>query len=52
MQVLYFNEKGTPLDTVEIFCIYKEAATDNQLSDRHIVCSSKIFKAIISKGKK
>ena len=29
---------------MEIFYIYKEAATDNQPSDRHTVCSSNIFK--------
>jgi len=50
MQV-YFNENGSHLYTKEIFYIYKEAATDNHLSDRHTVCSSEIFEVITSKGK-
>ena len=33
MQVLYFNEKVTHLDTVEIFYIYKKAAIDNSVTD-------------------
>jgi len=37
MQVLYFNEKATHLDMMEIFVIYKEAATDNPVTDKQFV---------------
>jgi len=51
MHVLYCNKKGTCLDTVERVHIYTEATTDNELNDRHTVCSNKISEIIINKGR-
>jgi len=35
MQVLYFQKKGTHLNTMKIFYIHKEASFDNQLNYKH-----------------
>ena len=34
MQILNYQKKGPNLNTIERFCIPKEAATDNQLHDK------------------
>ena len=34
MQILYYQKKGSHLNTIERFHIHKEAATDNQHNDK------------------
>jgi hypothetical protein len=48
---LYFNKEGTCLETLERVHIYTEATIDNQLNDRHTVCSNKISETINNKGR-
>jgi hypothetical protein len=50
MQILHFNEKGTHMDTIEKFYIYKETTQDNQLCYTHRVQPNKIFEAITKDG--
>jgi hypothetical protein len=35
--ILSFNKKGIHLDTTERFCIYNEAAFNNQVNDKHTI---------------
>jgi len=51
MDVLYCSKKGICLETFERVHIYTESTTDNQLNDRHTVCSNKISEIIIHKGR-
>jgi hypothetical protein len=37
MQILHLNKKGTNIDTIEQFCIYKEISKNNQLNDKQTV---------------
>jgi hypothetical protein len=42
MQILHFNKKGTQLDKVKRFCVYKETAKNNQHIQLRL---NKIFEA-------
>ena len=43
----YTYQKGTCLDTVEKFYIYKEAAKGNKLDDKYTITPSEIFGGIL-----
>jgi hypothetical protein len=46
--MLQFQKKGVHLNTIERFCIYKEASTNSYLSDDgHTIPNSKIFEIIL-----
>jgi len=47
MQVLYFQKKGTHLNTMKIFYIHKEASFDKQLNYKHITFPNIIFDTIL-----
>jgi len=36
MQELYFQKKGAHLNTMERFCMHKEASSDNQLNNKYV----------------
>jgi hypothetical protein len=50
MQLLYYQKKGTYLNTMERFYIHKEASSDKQLNDKYIIFSNIIFDTIIKIG--
>jgi hypothetical protein len=37
IQILYYNNKGSYMDTIEKFYIYRETANNKQINDRHAV---------------
>jgi hypothetical protein len=47
MQMLQLQKKGSHLNTIECFYIYKEAAANNHLNDDHTIPHSKIFETIL-----
>ena len=47
MHILHFHQKRTHLDTLEKYCIYKEAATDNRHQTSTIIKCSKLFTTIM-----
>jgi len=47
MQVLYFQKKGTHLNTMKIFYIHKGASFDNQLNYKHSTFPNIIFDTIL-----
>jgi hypothetical protein len=52
MEILSFNKKGLHFDTIEGFYIYNEETFNNQLNDKHAVCSKKIFIFITNKERR
>jgi hypothetical protein len=48
MQILYYQKKGSHLNTIECFYTHKEAATDNQLNEKQTIFPNKIFDAILN----
>jgi hypothetical protein len=46
-QILHTQKKGTLLNNIERFHIFKEASTHNHLNDPHTIPSSSIFQAIL-----
>jgi hypothetical protein len=47
MQILQFQNKGAPLNTIETHFVYKEFSENNQLNDDHNISSNKIFDALL-----
>jgi len=48
VQILRFNEKGTHLDTTEIFYIdYKETVKNNKVNCKHALYPNKIFETFL-----
>ena len=47
MQILQYQRKGTHLNTIERFFIYKEYLTNNHLNDEFNINLNKIFEAIL-----
>jgi hypothetical protein len=52
MEILSFNKKGLYFDTIEGFYIYNEETFNNQLNDKHAVCSKKILICITNKERR
>ena len=47
MEVLQFQKKGTHLNTIERFHIYKETIQNNHLNDEYTTTANKIFDTIV-----
>jgi hypothetical protein len=47
MEVLFTTTKGTLMDTVEKFHIYKETRNNNQINDKNTVKPNAIFDMIV-----
>jgi hypothetical protein len=47
MQILQLQKKGSHLNTIERFYIYKEATANNHLNDDYTIPHNKIFETIL-----
>jgi len=47
MQVLQYQRKGTHLNTIERFFIYKEFSINNHLNDKFNITPNRIFEALL-----
>jgi predicted GIY-YIG superfamily endonuclease len=47
MQILQYQIKGTHLNTIERYFIYKEFSINNNLNDEYNISSNKIFNALL-----
>jgi len=47
MEILQFQKKGTYLNTIERFHIYKETIQNNHLNDEYTTTANKIFDTVL-----
>ena len=50
MEVLHINKKGTTMNTLERFHIYKVTKLDNQINDKGTVKQNIIFGTVIQRS--
>ena len=48
MNIIHLSKRGSHLNTMEKFYIYKETKMDNQSNDKNMVSCNKIFQTILS----
>jgi hypothetical protein len=47
MDILYLGNKGTRLNTMQIYYIYPDNETNNQINDKRLSQNSSIFNTVV-----